>query len=158
MKQRRSALRTVLLYGMSLLIFAAYPLPVPHVYAEDATPTTTAPTTDTTTAPAPTTTSIPPAEKPAEPVKPTYTYDSTTGHWNTDQWQYSSDTGTYQPVVVAPLPAAPEPAATTTPSTPTPTDTSTPTATRTPTRSWKARPTERPSASPLHRPTSTARP
>ena len=117
MKRRRSALRTVVLYGASLLIFAAYPLPVPHVYAED-TPAATSPAS-TETAPVATATSpaAASAEQPApasEPVKPTYTYDSATGHWNTDQWQYSGATGTYEPVVVAPLPAALTPSAETT--------------------------------------------
>lgn len=112
MKQRRSALRTAVLYGASLLILAAYPLPVAHVYAED----TPAPTTTTTADPAP---AAAPVEQPApaKPVEPTYTYDAATKRWNSDQWQYSGATGRYQPVVVAPLPAAPD--TTTTQSTPT---------------------------------------
>ena len=133
MTRRRSVLRTVMLYGASLLIFGAYPLPVPHAYAEEAPVTdtaTVAPTTTTTTEP---TAPIAPSE-PVKPASPTYTYDATTGRWNTDQWQYSSATGQYEPVVAAPLPVVTEqptspssadPVATDTPSVQTNLDTTT---------------------------------
>lgn len=124
MKRRRSALRTVLLYGASLLMFAAYPLPVPHVYAENAPATTAAPTSGETMPPATTPTSAPATE--TAPPEPTYTYDAATNRWNTDQWQYSGASGTYEPVVVTPPPAAPQPTVETVPpaSSPVPSDTS----------------------------------
>jgi hypothetical protein len=61
----------------------AFPVAAPHALAET-TPTTVA---------APTAPVVPP--KP----KPIYTYDSVTKRWNTQDWVYSSVTGTYQPVI-----------------------------------------------------------
>ena len=40
-------------------------------------------------------------------AEPAYTYDSSTGRWNTDKWQYNNETGTYE-AKPAPVPLAPE--------------------------------------------------
>ena len=116
---------------MSVLLVGGVPL---AAYAEDA-PATSATTTTTTSAtdPAPTattptstssttstgsqptssssstttTTQTPPAPKP------TYVYDSATGHWNSSQWQYDATSGTYKPTVTTVVPPpAPVPSST----------------------------------------------
>lgn len=59
----------------------AFPVAAPRALADTAPTAPAAP--------------VAPATKP----KPVYTYDPATGRWNTQDWVYSSATGTYQPVV-----------------------------------------------------------
>lgn len=82
-------------------------------YADDApaadsssTTTPTASPSDTTTPTSSPTSQTTPADlqptnsssttTPTAP-SPMYVYDSSTGHWNTDQWQYDESSGTYKP-------------------------------------------------------------
>ena len=84
----------------------AFPVGTPQAFAD------TAPTSSAT-----------PVAPTSPPPKPVYTYDATTGHWNTEEWVYDAKTGTYQPVIhtnTTPPPGTVTPA----PSTPTPTVTS----------------------------------
>lgn len=70
------------------------------------TPTTT--TTDDTIASTPTSadTSSMPTTQPTPP-KTTYTYDSVTGHWNSNSWTYDPLSGTYAKTVTpVPVPAS----------------------------------------------------
>ena len=109
MRRPKHVLKRMILSGMALMMTIAFPVAAPHVLAD------TAPTSSV--APAPT---VPP--KP----KPIYTYDQATGRWNTQDWVYSSATGTYQPVVTTsttppagvatPTPTAPPAASSSTPS------------------------------------------
>lgn len=100
-------------------------------YADD-TPTTdtsaastTSPATDSATA-APATTSTTTAPTDTQPMnsssttsapKPTYVYDSSTGHWNTDQWQYDTTSETYKPITQPVISTTPAPDANTSTST-----------------------------------------
>jgi len=123
MRAVRKKLQSLLLIGMSVVMLGGVPL---AAYAEDAPTTDTASTTssptDTTTptTPAPATTTTPTAATDSQSTnsssstptapKPTYVYDSSTEHWNTDQWQYDTMSGTYKPIThpVAPSTAAPD--------------------------------------------------
>lgn len=91
MRRPKHVLKRMILSGMALLMTIAFPVAAPHALAD------TAPTSPTaTTAPA----------APVKP-KPIYTYDPATKRWNTQDWVYSSATGTYQPVVTSsPTPPA----------------------------------------------------
>ena len=70
----------------SVLLLAVNSPIVGAVAVPDTSQTTTVPSSSSTT---------------TDPVtqKPTYTYDTQTGHWNTDKWAYDASTGTYQAVV-----------------------------------------------------------
>jgi len=83
MKVFARTIRTTMIYIFTLLLSVSMPI---SVMAEDTTVN--------------------------QPTKPTYTYDSTTGRWDTDKWHYDSITGTYQPVIQPtpdPTPTPPAP-------------------------------------------------
>ena len=101
--------RNSIISGLILLLAFGYP---GAVYADSTTPTqpqTTTSVPETTPETTPTTTNT------TEPQS-TYTYDATTGHWNSNQWEYDKSSGTYQAV-----PSTPPPTSTTSPTTTTPT-------------------------------------
>ena len=121
MRSVKKQFQSLLLVGMSVVLVGGAPT---AVYADDAPAADTAPQTDTsatTPAPAAATTSAttdpqptnssstPSSTQTTTPPKPTYVYDSSTNHWNSDQWQYDTASGTYKPYVqpapvVAPAP------------------------------------------------------
>lgn len=122
MRAVRKKLQSLLLIGMSVVMLGGAPL---AAYAEETpaadTTSTTPSSTDTTTptTPAPTTTTAPASATDSQSMnssstptapKPTYVYDSSTGHWNTDQWQYDTTSGAYKPITqpITPPPAAPD--------------------------------------------------
>ncbi|MFZ2125719.1 MAG: hypothetical protein WA087_02540 [Candidatus Saccharimonadales bacterium] len=90
MRTINRTIRTITVYIFALVLSVSMPL---SVMAEGEI--ITSPTED----PAPS------SSPDSEPVR-TYTYDESTGRWNTDQWYYDSTTGTYQaiPQPVEPLP------------------------------------------------------
>lgn len=121
MRRVIDGLRRVGLYAATLLMIGAFPVSVPPALAEsidqaaqsqttpattDSTATATPPTTQSTTAPT---------------TDNNSTYDAATGRWNTDQWQYSSQSDSYQPTpqpaATTAEPAVSSPATTTTPAT-----------------------------------------
>lgn len=95
MRRVLDRIRTILLYGLALMLIGGYPLAVPRAFAQESTESTT------------------PTE-PVQPTKPVYSYDETTNHWNSDKWYYNPATGVYEPVVPAPAPTVTSPAPTTT--------------------------------------------
>ncbi len=120
-------MRATLLVSGSLLVAIGYPLSVladevptavtdPStiiVPAENTTTETTPPAEPIITPPA-TETSEPTPESPAEPEPPktTYTYDASTGRWNSNTWTYDPVSGTYKQTVqpvAAPTTVSPEP-------------------------------------------------
>jgi hypothetical protein len=121
-------IRKVLLYVTALVLVAGYPL---AAMADTQDPTTTpvdttqqAPASDpapSTPAPDPTTTTPPPAPKL------NYTYNPTTGHWDSEKWVYNPATGTYEappaPTIIGPT-SPPGPTGTQGPGTNTPTNNS----------------------------------
>lgn len=115
---------------MSVIMVGGAPL---AAYADDApatdapTASTTSPSTDSTSA-APATATTSTTTTPADTQstnssstttapKPTYVYDSSTGHWNTDQWQYDTTSGSYKPITQPVTPTTPAPDTTTSTST-----------------------------------------
>ena len=118
MRLVKKRFQSLLLIGMAVVMMSSAPL---AAYADD-TPTTDASTTTSTPASSTDTATVTPdsvstADTPTDPQStnssstptqpapsPTYMYDSSTGHWNTDQWQYDAASGTYQQT---PQPAAP---------------------------------------------------
>lgn len=129
MRAVRKKLQSLLLAGMSVVMLGGAPL---AAYAEDVpatdstvtTPPSTDPATPTTAAPA-TTTPVATTDSqstnssssiPSAP-KPTYVYDSSTEHWNTNQWQYDTTSGTYKPIVQPTTLTTPVPDTTTSTST-----------------------------------------
>lgn len=119
MRAVRKKLQSLLLVGMSVVMLGGVPL---AAYAEDVpatnttstapppadttTPTTPAPTTSTTPTTATDSQSTNSSSTPSAP-KTTYVYDSSTGHWNTDQWQYDTASGTYKPITQPVAPSTP---------------------------------------------------
>jgi len=87
-----------------------------QAFAETLGDTTT--TIQAEASPQPATTTSPQPETQTSEPEHTYTYDPATGHWNTEEWQYSQGGGAYQKT---PAPVAPvsEPPAGTTPTQPT---------------------------------------
>jgi hypothetical protein len=79
MKIFARTVKTMMVYIFALLLAVSTPL---SVMAEGEVGTTQ-------------TVASTPASEPSE----TYTYDASTGRWNTDKWYYDSTTGTYQQVV-----------------------------------------------------------
>jgi hypothetical protein len=93
MKIITRSINKMLIYVFTLLLAVNFPLSA-AVGAVEAPSQTTTPTT---------------TSQPAT----TYTYDATTGHWNTNKWYYDATTGTYQKVVqpmATPPPAVASPA------------------------------------------------
>lgn len=106
MRRSRYVFKRIILSGMALLMTVAFPVAAPHALADTAPTSSTAPAAP-----------VAPTAKP----KPVYTYDPATGRWNTQDWVYSSATGTYQPVVTT---STTPPAGATTPTTAAPTTSS----------------------------------
>ncbi len=131
MRAIKKRLQSLLLVGVSVVLVSGAPL---AAYAEDVpstdapSSTQTPPSTDTTTVtPAPSSTDAQSTNSSSTPStttqvapKPTYVYDASSGHWNSDQWQYDAMSDTYKPQVQA---AAPAPVATPTPDSTTSTST-----------------------------------
>ncbi len=110
MQKCKRMIQAALLYGLSLILVAGYPL----VALADSLPVDTTTTT--------------PAVVTPDPVpSPTYTYNPTTQHWDTSEWQYNPVTGHYD--AVAPVPA---PAVSTVPEVPPATDIQAPVTTANP--------------------------
>ncbi|NTW61537.1 hypothetical protein HGB24_02535 [Candidatus Saccharibacteria bacterium] len=82
MKSINRIIQKVLIYIFSLLLIAGFPI---SVMAEDVPGAVNVDTT------------VEPGVQPAEPTK-TYTYDESTGRWNSNFWYYDSTTGIYQAV------------------------------------------------------------
>ncbi|MDB5160536.1 MAG: mucin7-like protein [Candidatus Saccharibacteria bacterium] len=82
MRRLFKIVRTSLLYLAALLLAAGYPL-MAMADTPVATPTTDGVDTQTT---------------PPTPPKPTYTYNATTGMWDSNVWQYNPTTGVYEAV------------------------------------------------------------
>jgi hypothetical protein len=87
-------IRTAVLFVTTFLLVSGSPLAI-IVYADDIPSPTSTTTQDTTSSP-----TLAPA-----PPKPTYTYNSATGHWDSNVWQYDQATHTYMPV---PQPVTPQ--------------------------------------------------
>lgn len=102
MRRVKHGFKRLIVSSMAFLMVVAFPVAAPHALAD------TAPTAP----PAPTTSASP----TTPPPKPVYTYDPSTGHWNTQEWFYDAKTGTYQPVIKT---TTTPPAGATTPTTPT---------------------------------------
>lgn len=84
MHKCKRMIQAALLYGLSLILVAGYPL----VALADSPPVDT-------------TTTIPAVVAPDPVPSPTYTYNPTTQHWDTSQWQYNPATGHYDAVAPA---------------------------------------------------------
>lgn len=142
MRTIRQSIKAVLLVGGAVVIACGNPL---VAFADDTPATATAPVTTTTTpvtdstattpGPSPTSSTSPntsssPATEPvasstpaptaasstSTPPKTTYTYDGTTGHWNSSSWTYNPLSGTYQPTVIPVVtPPAPDKTSTSSP-------------------------------------------
>jgi hypothetical protein len=103
--------KKILLYSAAVLLACSYPLSAVATTTE--TPSESTPVSQpATTSPALTESTEKPAEqvlkpepKPVKP-KPVYSYDATTGRWNTEDWRYDSASNTYKKVV-KPAPVAP---------------------------------------------------
>ncbi|MDB5162448.1 MAG: mucin7-like protein [Candidatus Saccharibacteria bacterium] len=89
--------RRVLLYFIALVLAAGYPI------------SAMADTQEPTTPPADTSEQVP-VEPAPTPPQPTYTYNQSTGFWDSEEWQYNPTSGRYetppQPVVIEPTEAA----------------------------------------------------
>lgn len=111
--------RRFLIYLTALVLVAGYPLSAMADTQEPTTPVVntpvvteqlpvaTAPAESQTVAP---TTAAVTTPAPTPPPKIHYTYNSTTGHWDSVKWQYNPATGAYEappaPIVVPVVPAA----------------------------------------------------
>lgn len=84
---------------------AAYADDAPAADSSSTTTPTASPSDTTTPTSSPTSQTTPADLQPTNPSStttptapsPMYVYDSSTGHWNTDQWQYDESSGTYKP-------------------------------------------------------------
>lgn len=95
MKRMMRMIRTAVLFVTTFLLVSGYPFAL--VVHADSTPPVATPPSQTTTTTAPT--SSTPAPVPPKP-EPTYTYNSATGRWDSNVWQYDPATDTYVPVPV----------------------------------------------------------
>lgn len=116
MRAIKQRFQSLLLVAMSVVMVGGAPI---AAYAEDApasdSPVATTPPpadTNTSTTTAPTTPAdSQPTNSSSTPLtpKPTYIYDSSTEHWNTNQWQYDTMSGTYKPITQSIAPTIPAP-------------------------------------------------
>lgn len=93
MQKLRQIIQKGFVYIFALVLVAGYPVAAMADTQEPVTESTP-PTTVQETPPQP------------EPPKLNYTYNSTTGRWDSDQWQYNAQSGTYEtppaPTVITP--------------------------------------------------------
>lgn len=88
MQQFKKIMRVAMLYAGAMVIAGGFPLS--SVMAAEVTPDA--------------------QSSEAAPVKPTYTYNKDTQHWDSEKWGYNPTTKSYEKPVTAPAPSSPAPA------------------------------------------------